>query len=391
MAAKKVEKTPLKKGVSSFMLIGEAKINDYTFKIDEKSEKSDWVYNVLNLGVYCGETHGTVYAELMGGYGAERDNVVYVHGKNDDGSDDFENRFTIDWDDRFDDEVLESIGDMCFMTVGLEKDKKDKVFYKKFLAPYDMIAYIKENLEDGMVVNVKGNLKYSTYNDETQVKKEITSVVLSKVDDVSKYCARFTQTMLLNKDSIGKPDKDKGIIPIYAKVVDYIKEWKSKEVKCNIPYNKTYEFEVDLTNRETVEKIVSKLLKVKKDITEITFEGDLIEGGALVTVTEEDIPEDIKALIDMGVYTLEEALTKCTVNTGREKRMIIRKPSIKMVEGKDGTKTPVVQKFESKYTENDLIFDFMFSEDKDNDDKDDDKAPFDTDKSDNDSSWLDNL
>jgi hypothetical protein len=197
--------------------------------------------------------------------------------------------------------------------------------------------------------------------------------------------------MLLNKDSIGKPDKDKGIIPIYAKVVDYIKEWKSKEVKCNIPYNKTYEFEVDLTNRETVEKIVSKLLKVKKDITEITFEGDLIEGGALVTVTEEDIPEDIKALIDMGVYTLEEALTKCTVNTGREKRMIIRKPSIKMVEGKDGTKTPVVQKFESKYTENDLIFDFMFSEDKDNDDKDDDKAPFDTDKSDNDSSWLDNL
>jgi hypothetical protein len=392
MATKKVEKTPLKKGIASFMLIGEAKINDYTFKIDEKSEKSDWVYNVLNLGVYCGETHGTVYAELMGGYGAERDNVVYVHGKKEDGTDDFENRFTIDWDDRFDDDILESIGDFCFMTVGLVKDKKEKVFYKKFLTPYDMIAYIKENLEDGTVVNVKGNLKYSIYNDETQTKKEITSVVLSKVDDGSKYCAKFTQTMLLSKDSMGKPDKDKGVIPMYAKVVDYIKEWKGKKVKQNIPYSKTFEFEVDLTNKEMVEKIVAKLLKVKKDITEVTFEGDLVEGGALVTVTEEDIPDDIRALIDMGVYTLEEALTKCTVNTGREKRMIIRKPSIKMVEGKDGTKTPVIQKFESKYTEDDLIFGFMLVEEKEDDDDNGDKAPFDTDETkDSDSSWLDNL
>ena len=387
--AKKVEKTPIKKGIASFILVGEAKVNDYTYKIDEKSEKSDWVYNVLNLGVYCGETNGTVYAELMGGFGSERDNVIYVHGKKDDGSDDFDNRYTIDWDDRFDDDITESIGDMCFLTVGLEKDKKGKVFYKKFLTPYDAIEYIKNNLENSMVVNVKGNLKYSIYNDTVQIKKEITSVALSKAEDVSKYHANFTQTMLLTKDSIGKPDKDKGIIPIYGKVVDYIKEWKGKEVKCNIPYSKTFEFETDLTNRELVEKIIAKVFKVKNGVTEITFEGDLVEGGALVTVTEDDIPDDIKTLIDIGVYTLEEALTKCTVNTGREKRMVIRKPSIKMVEGKDGTKTPVIQKFDKKYEETDLVFDFMLIDDEDPDDS----APFDTDDKDdsNDSSWLDNL
>jgi len=85
--AKKEKKVLEKKNWSnSFMLIGEAKINEYTYKTDEKSEKSDWIYNSLNLGVYCGETCGTVYAELMGGYGAERDNVVYVHGKGEDGN-----------------------------------------------------------------------------------------------------------------------------------------------------------------------------------------------------------------------------------------------------------------------------------------------------------------
>ena len=44
--------------VSNFNLIGKAKINDYTYKIDEHSEKSNWVYNALNLGVDCGENFG---------------------------------------------------------------------------------------------------------------------------------------------------------------------------------------------------------------------------------------------------------------------------------------------------------------------------------------------
>ena len=393
--AKKEKKVLEKKNWSnSFVRIGEAKINDYTYKLDEKSEKSDWIYNSLNLGVYCGETCGTVYAELMGGYGAERDNVVYVHGKDDEGKDDFDNKFTIDWDDRFDETILESVGDLCFLTVGLEKDKGGKVYYKKFLTPYDMIAYINENLEDGMVINVKGNLKYSTYNDNVQVKKEINSVVLSKVDDSSKYCARFTQTMLLTKDSVGKADKNTGILPIYAKVLDYVKEYKGKEVKTNIPYDKTFEYELDLSNPETAKKVVDKVFKVQKGVTEVTFEGDLIEGGAVVTATEDDIPDDIKTLIEIGVYTLEEALAKWTGSSGREKRMFIRKPAIKMVEDKEGNKTPVIQKFDKKYDEEDLILDFMFNADDDEDESEVETEVEDTDEevpSNDDNDWLNNL
>lgn len=389
---KKLEK---KNWESKFVLIGEAKVGDYTYKIDEKSEKSDWVYNVLNLGVDCG-AQGTVYSELMGGYGAERDNVIYVHGvKEVDGKtqDDFDNKFTIDWDDRFDDSILESIGDLCFITVGLEKDKKGNTYAKKFLSAYDAIAYVKDHLESEMVINVKGNLKYSKYQDNVQVKKEITSIFLSKVDDKSKYYARFTQTMLLKKDSIGKPDKDKGVIPIYAQVLDYVKMFGNKEVKQFIPFNKTFELEVDLTNESVVKMWVAKVLKVKKGVTEITFEGDLIESGALVTATEDDIPDDIKDLIAMGAYTKEEALAKCTENTGKEKRMIIRKPVIKMV-GEDGSKVPTIQKFEEKYTEEDLILDFMFEKDDEEENTEDDNTESDeksTEETPADDDWLSKL
>lgn len=393
--AKREQKVLEKKNwLNTFMLIGEAKVNEYTYKLDEKSEKSDWVYNSLNLGVYCGETCGTVYAELMGGYGAERDNVVYVHGKDSEGRDDFGDKFTIDWDDRFDEKILESVGDLCFLTVGLEKDKGGKVYYKKFLTPYDMIAYINENLEDGMVINVKGNLKYSTYNDNVQVKKEINSVVLSKVDDSSKYAARFTQTMLLTKDSVGKADKDTGVLPIYAKVLDYVKEYKGKEVRTNIPFDKTFEYELDLSNPEIAKKVVDKVFKVQKGVTEVTFEGDLIEGGAVVTATEDDIPDDIKALIAIGVFTMEEALAKCTVSSGREKRMVIRKPLIKMVEDKEGNKTPTIQKFDKKYEEEDLILDFMLASDDEEEEVETEAEVEDTDDevpANDDNDWLNNL
>ena len=64
-------------------ILGKAVVNDYTFTIDKRSESSDWIYNRLNLTVDCGEKHGRISTELMGGYGSERGdkNVIYVHGK----------------------------------------------------------------------------------------------------------------------------------------------------------------------------------------------------------------------------------------------------------------------------------------------------------------------
>ena len=347
--------------VSNFTLIGVPKINDYTFKIDEKSEKSSWIYNSMNIGIDCGEKFGTVYAEMMGGYSSEQPSAIFAHGKKDDGSDDFSQQITVDWDDRFDEGILETIGDLSFITVGLEKTTKGSTFYKKFLSAYDAIAYIKTHLEEGMVVNVRGNLKYSMYQDKVQVRKNITSIVLSKVDDASKYVARFTQTILLDKASasLKNIDKDKGVIYIDARVLDYLKEYNGIEVKGQFPYAKQFEFEMDFSNEAQCKKIMEKVFKVKKDVTQMTFEGDLIEGGAVVTATLDDIPQDIKDLIDCGVYTEEEALARCSSNGNREQRMVLRKPMVRLV-GDD--KTPTLQRFDEKYTEEDLVLDYLYEE-----------------------------
>lgn len=382
--------------ISNFAIIGRAKINEYTFKTDEKSEKSSFIYNSLNLGVDCGEKYGTVYSEMIGGYNSEKENVIYAHGRNADGTDDFKTKIEVDWEDRFDEDILSTIGDLCFITVGLEKTDKGNTYYKKFLSAYDAIAYIQKYLEDGMIVNVRGQLKYSMYQDKVQVRKNITSIVLSKIDDVNKFAARFTQSILIDKDSasLKNIDKDKGVMYVDARVLDYLKELNGIDVSGQYPYPKQFEYEFpDLSNAEQCKKIVDKLFKVKKGVTQITFEGDLIEGGAVVTATLDDVPDDIKELIEIGVYSEEEALARCSSNGNREQRMVLRKPFTKLV-GEE--KIPTLQIFKEKYTEDDLILDYL-SNVPDTDEGDEtatetDTATNNTESTDvDDMSWLDNL
>lgn len=379
--------------ISSFSIIGAAKLSDFTFKVDERSEKSNWIYNNMNLGIDCGEKCGTVYVELMGGYSAEQAGVIYAHGKKEDGSDDFATQIQVAWEDRFNEEILETIGDLSFITVGLEKTDKGKTFYKKFLSAYDAIAYVKAHLEDGMVINVRGNLKYSMYQDKVQCRKNVTSIVLSSVDETDKYAARFTQSILINQDSasLKEIDKDKSVMYVHARVLDYLKEYNGIEIKGQFPYNKDFEFELDLTKPDICKKVCDKVFKVKKGVTQITFEGEFIEGGATVTATLDDVPDDIKELIEIGVYTEEEALARCSSNGSREQRMILRKPFIRLA-GEE--KTPVLQKFEERYTEDDLYLDYVFAAEKQ---AEEDGENVDTSNTEstaatgNDLSWLDQL
>lgn len=406
----KKEKTVLEKKewVQRFNLVGEAKINDFTYRIDEKSEKSDWVYNSINLGVNCGEKHGTVFCELMGGYGSERDNVVYVHGKKEDGTDDFANSYTIDWDDRFDEDILADIGDLTFLTVGLEKTSNDKTFYNKFLTPYDAIAYIHEYLEDGTVINVSGNLRYTLYNGNIQCRKEINSIALSSATP-DKYKATFTQTMLLDKDSCTKDslDKDKSVLVVSAYILEKFKEFNGWDLTENgkskggqfVPLNRTYEFPVDISTDEGKKKMLAvlnsdKMFKIKKGtVAQITFEGEFIESGATVQATMDDVPDDIKELIDLGIYTEEEALAKCSENGSRERRMILVKPAIRMV-GEEGEKKPVIQRTDEKFSEEDLQLECLIPREEDEEvevDEDDDVVETSTEDASDDDAWLNAL
>lgn len=357
--AKSKERKALKKGKAAFTLIGKVKVTDKTFNLDN-SYDSGWTDNQMYLGVDCGNGN-MVYSEMRGGFFPDDDNILRGFSKDDKDDDGKSKQVEIAWEDRFDEELLDTIADTSFITVGVEKDVKGKTVYKKFLSAYDAVEYLNEHLEDGMVVNVKGNIGYSEYEDNVTVKKEITSIVLSKVEDEADFKATFTQTILLGFDSIGKKDPEKNTIALNAYVVDYVGkpkiDGKKVEIKKNVTYPKTFEVAIN-DNPEITAKMLQKFFKVKKkgSINVLTVMGNLIEGAAIVNITDDDIPDDIKELIEMGLYSEEEAKAKCAVGgNNRERRMVILKPDITYV-GQDDERKPTVAFEEAKYEDTDLYF-----------------------------------
>ena len=141
---------------------------------------------------------------------------------------------------------------------------------------------------------------------------------------------------------------------INATVLAYLKEYNNIEVRGNFPYKVGFEFHLNLENQKQCKMCYDKLFKVKKGYTQITFEGEFVESGAVITPSWDDIPDDIK----------EEALEKCAASGTKEKKMILTKPYIKKV-NKNDTITAVLQKFEERYSEDDLYLDYLYQKEND--------------------------
>ena len=150
---------------------------------------------------------------------------------------------------------------------------------------------------------------------------------------------------------------------------------------------KTFELEIDKQKPDNTKKFIKKMLTPKKkgELVEITVEGEIIEGASLVNVTLDDIPEDIKELIELNILTEEEAIARCAVGGNREKRMIIKKPAIIYI-GEDEDRKPTISRDYNKYKESDLVFLGQLI-----DENEDDDIPFDTEDSDNDNNEDDEI
>jgi len=384
----KKEKKLVKKKVSMFNLVGKAIVNDYTYTIDANSNSSDWVYNRMNLNVNCGES-GKVSTEAMGGYGSKRDNVIYVNGvkTNDDGKtvDDYSNSFTIDWEDRLDESLFDEIARNSFITVGLEVDSDGKTFYKKFLSEYDAINYAQEHLESDMVLNIRGNLQYSVYNEYTQVRKQFTSIVLSKAKEED-FRATFSQTLLVDKDSIGDYDGDENAVSMTCYIPEYVSSFvtsdgekvkvpKENKDKRNVVFSKAFLYDCGDKEPAKIEKFLKKYLKPKKEnIHAIVFDGFITKGGSLQEVTLDDLPEDIRDLVEMGAYTEEEAIEKAVGSGGKVEKYIIKAPRI--IKARKEGESPRLNINEDEYTTDDLYFFSNLVSDFSSDS--DDEVPFDT-------------
>lgn len=361
------ETTLIKKGISNFKIVGKAIKNDYTFDLDKQSQKSDYIYSQMKLNVKT--KHGNISCQAMGGHSPSKPNTIYCFGKDENGKVDTKNRFQVAFEDRLDEDIIAKVADMNLFTAGLERDENGKITYKKFLHQADFIEYISEVLENDMVVTVRGNIEYGSYNGERQIRKNVTSIILAKEDITEEdYEATFTQTVLTTKGFLGKPEAEKGVVPITLYIVDYIKEFEGqkivkmvngneRETGVMFPTPQTIDFKL-YRDMDTTKKLLKAFNPSKKNmVTEIVVDGIFTKGEVLETetVSINELPDDIKFMIEIGAMTEEEAVGKMSFSGGNKlpETMLIIRPSVKKTED-GGLGFNVI---DGKYTEDDLLID----------------------------------
>lgn len=239
--AKTIHDLPETKGtfVCSGMVTGTEKDNFYK----EIETKSHVPMRMINFGVKT-DKDSTMY---VGFNGMVQKEVYYSkQGKKDPKTGKREKSTTkkVKWEDRFD--FDEDGYRMIGVNVGVKKkiDEKGKeVNDKQVLHQYDACEEIAENLKDNQSVFCRGNITYSTYNDEHQTRFEPQQISLCRDVDFDaedfKPNAKFTQTIIFMgmEKNCAYPDYAlvKAKIVTYNSIEDtelYIDKTKSKGL-CN--------------------------------------------------------------------------------------------------------------------------------------------------------------
>lgn len=443
----------IRDGINNIEAVGKVKIGDYTFKINEQSKKenSDWVYNSLSLSVKHGKNGYSFYNMMGGNNGADSESYkgkrfpIRCSGtKEENGKvvEDFSNPVEVEWDDRFDTDILKTLGRSSFITVGVEscqdildkiieiytekcekrttsssnigkrltyqlkslqlenkdslesidlvqgdyqdnikkleelKVKENSVYYKRFISEYDAIEYLKNFLQDGDVVRIKGKLETNLYNDEFSLRNKITQIVkvFEEVEE-DKFHSNFQKSIYITDNCVVKNDNEKlqnynkieVLYPFYCREE---KEWKL--------YPQVMYYPKDEDNDKNDKKL-KVIFGIKGSLAQIGLDGMYKMQSDTVEVTEDDIPDEIKELIEIGALSKEDYLKETAVGNGSfngEVVFIISKPHLKY----DGTGIQkvddVISKSDAK-TLSDYLYDTIPSNDDSEDEEDeDDDLPF---------------
>lgn len=338
------ETVELKPSYRNVYLVGKVKLRDDSFKIDVQSN-SGYTYNSVNFGVETAEGN-VVYVELIGGY-AKNPLPIKAMTKNN-------TEIEVNWADRNNEKIIEQIADFRLYKASLAENE-----VKNFLSQYDFIAYLKSKLVDGMEVNVRGQMKFSVYKGEEQRKIEITGISLpyQKKDKETgellpvEYRATFTQTILIDESSLNitSEDEELGETILRAYAVDYIGKYEGEQIKkyALFPFPLT----VKLDGKGAI--IAERLFTVDDDaVTEITVEGDIIEGYDKSEDVDIEITDDIQELIDLGLYTKEDVLKRVQIRGNKVSKLVFVRPSV--TKSEEGV-AEIKRNFD-KYKPSDLYF-----------------------------------
>ena len=308
---------------NTFVFEGYANITDNSFIINKTNESGTWVYNSLNFGVDCGE-HGINYVSMMGGYNPNGGSYISLQRIGEDGKTlPYENNLKIDWDERlsFNIEAEENINISALIDIAIEKGSNGKTIKKIFLSPYDAISYLKETLVDKTPVVVRGHIDYRLNASGDWISSHIIDNISIKSEEFLQPKTALNLMVLVDKDTLGKPNVEEKNVPLYVKTAFYINKMNNNTYKqtCAIPLKILFDMNtIDLNNDADKQHFsygVKHYFSPSKDgfTNEVLFRCHYSGGVKKTEIKLEDLPTEIREGVAAGFINLEQVMGTMTI------------------------------------------------------------------------------
>lgn len=335
-----------------FDVVGEIIVDAKTFTLGQPGKNNqNWIQNIFNPKIEA-DNGKSMYMRFSSGYDAVKGKTIYARSKS-------ETNLEVAFGDRNNENIISLVDEKSFIRVGISKELvKDEAtgkeykqwVYKNFLDTFDVVAFLQQvmPLASKQKVRITGAVKFSTYNGEVQRNYDIQNIyLLNGNEDEGKEMQpklEFTQNVLLTKGCVvDELDKENGVATVNALVmIKEKKEFKTVPVKLLMKPQ-------DEKQKETYKKLIPMVFEVPEDkVRKIALDCIFEVGYVAGNVNENDLPQEAKELLDMGLYTMEEVMKMYAVRE-RVDNLLIKRPKIKIVDGK-----PNVEMNDTEYLPSDL-------------------------------------
>jgi len=323
--------TELKGGQNRFQIVGNVRLNEKTFA-GVVEAASGWMYVNDRISIEVAE-NVRPQVKLNGGYSKTKQ-ILYAFNEDN-------KSVQVPYKERNNEKILEHIRKNSFITVGLEKDKENKLIRKRFLSAIDAEKYISETLTDEMSVSVYGTIEYGEYNGKETRDYMLNSIWLNEGEKALEPVARVIQSYLVDETALPKNWKSElekdGVVHVYTQVPQYFKKFEDKVVKKILPVHQDLVVKADIDDKDALKRaegLVEKSFVVNSGVLrELTAVCSINEGWNASSGSEMKASDDVQSLIDLGLVTAEDISSIVTVRGDVVKELVFEMPYFKTVDG----------------------------------------------------------
>ena len=213
-------------------------------------------------------------------------------------------KITIKWADRFDEEVVKTVASYKKTVVDLGEELGGR---KEFIALYDAIEYIRENLPKYTgKVTVVGQMVKEFYNGKYYDKFKLQS--LYAVPDDRKNRLLITSDIYYNKNCVDKSDyKSDKVIYVDGYIQQYInKDEGTKYIPQRFVFNAS-KYDPENENHQKLLDYKLKYIDINdKNMQHMIWEVVMLNGAEEVEFDESQLTKAQKEQIELGIRTLDD-------------------------------------------------------------------------------------